>query len=87
MIQKQLIVGLTPGLEARIAVQFVQKASSFSSNIFLMKNEKKMAAKSIIGVMASTICQGDSVTLIADGTDEEKAVTVLSGILINEFDE
>ncbi|WP_046174864.1 HPr family phosphocarrier protein [Domibacillus indicus] len=87
MIQKQLIVGLIPGLESRMAVQFVQKASSFSSNIFLMKNEKKMAAKSIIGIMVLMICRGDSVTLIADGIDEEKAVTVLSGILINEFDE
>jgi phosphotransferase system HPr-like phosphotransfer protein len=41
MIQKQLIVGLAPGLESKIASQFVQKASSFSSDVFLIKNEKR----------------------------------------------
>lgn len=84
MVQKQLVVGLAPGLESRIASQFVQKASSFSSNIYLVKNETKVAAKSIMGVMASAIRQGDTIILTANGSDEETAIEVLSRILIKE---
>jgi len=84
MLQKQIVVGLDPGLESRAASQFVQKASSFNSDILLMKNEKKVAAKSIMGIMASAIRQGDSVTLITNGQDEEKAI---GGMLTKEFDE
>ncbi|WNS78631.1 HPr family phosphocarrier protein [Domibacillus sp. DTU_2020_1001157_1_SI_ALB_TIR_016] len=86
MLQKQIVVGLDPGLESRAASHFVQKASSFSSDILLIKNEKKVAAKSIMGIMASAIRQGDNVTLITNGQDEEKAIHVLGGILTSGFD-
>lgn len=87
MRQKQIMIGLDPGLQSRAASHFVQKASSFSSDILLIKNEKKVAAKSIMGIMAAAIRQGDSVTLLTNGSDEEKAIRVLRGILSSGFDE
>lgn len=87
MIQKQLVVGLAPGLESRIASHFVQKASSFSSDVYLVKNKKKVSAKSIMGVMASAVRQGDTVILTANGSDEETAIQVLSRFLTGGFHE
>ncbi|MCI2256691.1 HPr family phosphocarrier protein [Domibacillus sp. PGB-M46] len=87
MLQKQIVVGLDPGLESRVASYFVQKASSFNSDILLIKNEKRVAAKSIMGIMASAIRRGDSVMLITNGHDEEKAIHVLGDILTSGPDE
>lgn len=55
----------------RSATEFVQKASSFSSEIKLIKNERAAAGKSIMGVMSLAIKKGDEVTLLADGKDEQ----------------
>ncbi|HWO97769.1 MAG TPA: HPr family phosphocarrier protein [Bacillus sp. (in: firmicutes)] len=84
MKEKKLVVRLQHGLQARAATDFVQKASSFNSDVTIIKNERKAAAKSIMGVMAMAIRKGEEITLIANGTDEQKAVASLEEFLSNK---
>ncbi len=81
MIKRKIAVAVEQGLQARAAAQFVQTASSFTSEINLVKDEKKLAAKSIMGVMGAAIRPGENITLIADGADEETAMAALEKFL------
>lgn len=84
MIKKKIIIRLKQGLQARNAFQFVQKASSFNSEINLVKNEKSFEAKSIMGVMVAVIREGEEITLTANGIDEQEAVGALEDFLSKE---
>ncbi|MGK5508351.1 HPr family phosphocarrier protein [Brevibacillus formosus] len=81
MRERQVIVQLAQGLHARPATVFVKVAASFSSEIELNKNEKKVNAKSIIGVMSLAVSKGQSVVLTADGADAEQALDALERVL------
>lgn len=81
LVERTLIVELDPGLQARPAAQFVQEAAKFTSSIFLEKNEKKVNAKSIMGLMSLAIAQGESIKLIIEGPDEEAAMTHLANFI------
>ena len=74
MVEKVVTVSLESGLQARPAAQFVQEANRYSSDLFLEKQGKKINAKSIMGLMSLAIMNGEEVTLIADGEDEEAAI-------------
>ncbi|WP_226682133.1 HPr family phosphocarrier protein [Sutcliffiella horikoshii] len=78
MVQKQVDVRLKTGLQARPAALFVQEANRFSSEVFLEKDGKKVNAKSIMGLMSLAISTGATITLIADGNDEEDAIAALA---------
>lgn len=78
MVQKQVDVRLKTGLQARPAALFVQEANRFSSDVFLEKDGKKVNAKSIMGLMSLAIGSGTTITLIADGHDEEDAIAALT---------
>lgn len=82
MLEKKIIVQLEHGLHARPAATFVKKASSFASDIQLVKKEKTVNGKSIMGVMAAAIGKGEVVTLIADGVDEAEAIVELEKLLL-----
>ncbi len=84
MIKKKIIIRLKQGLQARNAFQFVQKASSFNSEINLIKNEKSFEAKSIMGVMVAVIREGEEITLTVNGIDEPEAIRALEDFLSNE---
>ncbi|WP_066058786.1 HPr family phosphocarrier protein [Robertmurraya korlensis] len=77
MVEKQVVVKLKTGLQARPAALFVQEANRFSSDVFLEKDGKKVNAKSIMGLMSLAISSGSSVNLIVNGTDEEAAFEAL----------
>ncbi|ASJ54011.1 HPr family phosphocarrier protein [Brevibacillus formosus] len=81
MRERQVIVQLAQGLHARPATVFVKVAASFSSEIELNKDEKKVNAKSIIGVMSLAVSKGQSVVLTADGADAEQALDALERVL------
>ncbi|MGG4453973.1 HPr family phosphocarrier protein [Brevibacillus porteri] len=83
MRKRQVIVGLAQGLHARPATLFVKVAASFSSEIGLNKDEKKVNAKSIIGVMSLAVSKGQSVVLTADGADAEQALDALERVLVS----
>lgn len=74
------------GLHARPAAIFVKKSRLYESEIILKKDSQEANGKSIIGIMALGAHEGDEITIIANGLDEEKAVSELSELLssINE---
>lgn len=84
MVEKTLDVVLKDGLQARTAAQFVQEANRFSSELFLEKDGKRVNAKSIMGLMSLAITNGETVTLIAEGPDEEIALNSLVSFISSE---
>ncbi|MFB4164531.1 HPr family phosphocarrier protein [Alteribacillus sp. JSM 102045] len=77
MVEKTAEVKLKTGLQARPAALFVQEANRFQSDIFLERDEKKVNAKSIMGVMSLAVRTGGKIQIITDGTDEEEAMQAL----------
>ena len=73
MIERPITVRLEKGLEARPIAFLVQEASQYSSQIHLLVGTKKINAKSIMGMMSLSLMDGDLVTVVADGKDEEEA--------------
>lgn len=84
MVEKKIVVQLSHGLHARPAANFVKVATSFASEIKLVKKEKTVNGKSIMGIMASAIGKGEEITLIADGPDEAEAVAALEKLLLEQ---
>ena len=81
MINKEVVVRCESGLHNRQATYFVQKANEFESSIWLESDNRKMNAKSLLGIMSLGIVTGAEVTLIATGSDEEAAVNALEALL------
>lgn len=77
MVKKAVTVCREDGLEARPIAMLVQKASQFESTIHIEVDERKVNAKSIMGMMTLSVCSGDEVAVIAEGSDEEKAVDTI----------
>ncbi|MEH6854556.1 HPr family phosphocarrier protein [Priestia megaterium] len=84
MLRKRIIIGLEHGLQARNATEFVQKASTFESDITLMKKGVSVTAKSIMGVMCIAIRKKEDITLVVDGIDEQAAAKNLEAFLSNK---
>lgn len=84
MIESQTEVKLKSGLQARQAALFVQEANRYKAEVFLQKDEKKVNAKSIMGIMSLAIAKGTSVTLSAEGEDAERAVKALATFIGQE---
>ena len=77
MIKKPITVNLSTGLEARPVAQLVQVASQFNSEIYVEVGEKKVNAKSIMGMMSLGLAEGEKITIIANGLDENAAVDAI----------
>lgn len=84
MTKKDAVIRLENGLEARPVALLVQVASQFDSAIYLEYSDKRVNAKSIMGMMTLVLTAGDSVTVTADGTDEENAVNAIVSYLSGE---
>ena len=81
MFNKEIAVRCESGLHNRQATYFVQKANEFESSIWLESGNRKMNAKSLLGIMSLGIMTGSKVTLSAVGSDAEAAVTALEALL------
>ncbi len=81
MVKKDAVVNIEVGLHARPATFFIQKSNEFKSSIWVEKEERRVNAKSLLGVLSLGIVQGTTVTLIADGSDEEEAVEALAALI------
>ena len=81
MFNKEVIVRCESGLHNRQATYFVQKANEFESSIWLESDNRKMNAKSLLGVMSMGIITGAVVNLSASGSDAEEAVNALEVLL------
>jgi phosphocarrier protein len=87
MISRDIVITNTSGLHARPATFFIQKANSYSSSVWVEKDERKVNAKSLLGVLSLGIAKGMSVTLIADGPDEDAAISGLVELIESGFSE
>ena len=74
MVSREMAITNSIGLHARPATFFIQKANTFKSSIWIEKDDRKVNAKSLLGVLSLGIAKGMVVTLVADGQDEEAAV-------------
>lgn len=74
MLKKTMKIKIQSGLEARPAALLVQVASQFDSSIYIEAENKKVNAKSIMGMMSLGLLEGEEVTVVADGADETEAM-------------
>ena len=81
MIQKSMKVQLDNGLEARPVAVFVQVASQYESSVYVEVDGKKVIAKSIMGMMSLGLDNGETLTVVADGSDESAAVAHIERFL------
>ena len=87
MFMKEVAVQNPIGLHARPATFFIQKANEFKASIWVEKDERKVNAKSLIGVLSLGITKGTEITVMGDGPDEEDAVGTLVELIESNFAE
>ena len=87
MVKENVTITNNIGLHARPATFFIQKANSYRSSIWIEKDDRKVNAKSLLGVLSMGIAKGMTVTLIAEGTDEADAVAGLVALIQTGFAE
>lgn len=87
MVTREVTIKNSVGLHARPATFFIQKANSFKSSIWVEREDRRVNAKSLLGVLSLGIVKGMEITLVADGPDEEAAVDALSSLVDNELDD
>ena len=87
MISRSVTIKNSIGLHARPATFFIQKANSYKASIWVEKEDCRVNAKSLLGVLSLGISQGTKITLIADGQDEAEAIDGLSVLVDSEFAE
>ena len=75
------------GLHARPATFFIQKANEFKSSVWIEKDERRINAKSLLGVLSLGIVKGMSMDIAADGPDEQDAVEALEELINSNFSE
>ena len=81
MYTKDVEVKNQVGLHARPATFFIQKANEFKSSIWVEKEERRVNAKSLLGVLSLGITGGTNIMIIADGQDENDAVEGLAALV------
>ena len=87
MISREVTIKNSVGLHARPATFFIQKANSFKSSIWVEREDRRINGKSLLGVLSLGIVKGMSITIIADGADEEAAVNELASLVESNFAE
>ena len=87
MISRDIMITNASGLHARPATFFIQKANSYKCSIWIEKDERKVNAKSLLGVLSLGIAKDMTVTLIADGQDESSAIAGLTELVDSGFSE
>ena len=87
MITREVKIINSIGLHARPATFFIQKAQSYKSSIWVEKDDRRINAKSLLGILALGISKGMSINLIADGPDETEALDGLAELINTGFAE
>ncbi len=85
MCVKEVLVENQVGLHARPATFFIQKANEFKASIWVEKEERRVNAKSLLGVLSLGIVGGTTIKILADGADEEEAVDSLVDLVKSGF--
>ena len=87
MVSKEVVINKQVGIHARPATFFIQKANEFKSSIWVEKDERRVNAKSLLGVLSLGIVKGTTINLIADGPDQDEAIDTLSALIDSDFSE
>lgn len=87
MVIREVTISNQVGLHARPATFFIQKANEFKSSIWIEKDERRVNAKSLLGVLSLGIVKGMTVNIVADGVDEETAVEKLAELIDSGFED
>ena len=87
MFSKEATVNNEVGLYARPATFFIQKANEFRSTVMVEREDRKVNAKSLLGVLSLGIIKGSTITISAEGPDEEDAVNALCSLIAGNFGE
>lgn len=87
MYSKQVVLNNQVGLHARPATFFIQKANEFKSSVWVEMDERRVNAKSLLGVLSLGIVKGTEISVIADGPDEKEAVDGLVELVETNFSE
>ena len=87
MISRDVVITNTSGLHARPATFFIQKANSYQARVWIEKDDRRVNAKSLLGVLSLGIAKGMTVTLVADGDDEGLAIEGLAALIDSGFSE
>ncbi|MEE0946081.1 MAG: HPr family phosphocarrier protein [Acutalibacteraceae bacterium] len=87
MCVKDVVIQNQVGLHARPATFFIQKANEFKSSIWVEKEERRVNAKSLLGVLSLGIVGGTTIKIIADGSDEKDALNALVSLVESGFNE
>ena len=85
MCVKDVVIQNQVGLHARPATFFIQKANEYKSSIWVEKDERKVNAKSLLGVLSLGIVGGTTIKIIADGSDEKEALDGLVTLVESGF--
>ena len=84
MYTEKTVVKCESGLHKKQATYFIQKANEFRSSIWVEADDRKINAKSLLGVLSMGITTGTEIALIAEGPDEEAAVKALAAMLVKD---
>lgn len=87
MYSREVVVENQVGLHARPATFFIQRANEFESGVWVEIGERKVNAKSLLGVLSLGITRGTAVTIVANGSDEKEAVDGLVELVASNFAE
>jgi len=87
MIQRDVTITNNSGLHARPATFFIQKANTYRSSVWVVKDDRKVSAKSLLGVLSIGIAKGMTITLLADGDDEQAAIDGLVELIETGFND
>ena len=87
MVSREITVVNDVGLHARPATFFIQKANTFKASVWIEKDDRRVNAKSLLGVLSMGVVKGTTVTLIADGEDEKTALDGLEQLILNELND
>ena len=87
MITREVKITNAIGLHARPATFFIQKANTYNCSIWVEKDDRKVNAKSLLGVLSLGIAKGMTIKLMADGCDEEVAIDGLEELILKGFEE
>lgn len=85
MYAKEVVVQNEVGLHARPATFFIQKANEYKSSIWIEKDDRRVNAKSLLGVLSLGVTGGTTIKLIADGPDAEEAIEALVDMVNSGF--
>ncbi len=86
MCVKDVVINNQVGLHARPATFFIQKANEFKSSVWIEKEDRRVNAKSLLGVLSLGIVGGTKIRIIVDGSDEEAAMNALVDLIEKSFD-